>query len=158
MQIELTQILLQILNFGILFFVLAKFLFKPILKILDARADRVAEAAAAAEESLKVQAELEEKKAAKLAEATKKAAAVLAEAREEGKKLTAEMIAEAKQASAKEIDKQQAAFLDSLHAEEQALKRRVTDLVVETTKTVLTGSLAAADVKAITKKELTKLK
>ncbi len=158
MQIELTQILLQVLNFGILFFVLAKFLFKPILKILDARADRVAEAASAAEKSLKMQAEIEEKKAAKLAEATKKAAAVMAEAREDAKKMAAEIVAEAKAASAKEVEKQQAAFMDALHEEELAMKRRVVTMVVATTKTVLAESLPATEVKAITKKELARLK
>lgn len=158
MEIEIKQVLLQILNFGILAVVLGKFMFKPILKILDSRSKKIAEGQLAAEQSLKAMADLESKQAAKLAEASKKAAQILAAAKAESAKLGSELIKEAKEAGAKEIEKQKEAFRKELEHEEGELKKRLAKLVVETTKTVLEGALKPADLKAITSKEIAKLK
>lgn len=158
MEIEIKQILLQLLNFGILVVVLGKFMFAPILKILDARSKKIADGQAAAEKSLKETANLEKKQAEKLAEASKKAAAIIAEAKAESKKLGVELIAEAKNVAAVELAKQKDAFHKELEQQEVALKQRVATLVVETTKAVLSESLKPSDLKAITDKELSKLK
>lgn len=158
MEIDIKQVLLQLLNFGILVVVLGKFTFKPLLKILDARSKKIAEGQAAAEKSLKATAELEKKQAEKLAEASRKAASILNEAKAESKKLGVELINEAKSVAAVELAKQKEAFHKELENEELALKKRIADLVVETTKTVLSDSLKASDLKAITAKEIAKLK
>lgn len=158
MEIEVKQILLQLLNFGILVVVLGKFIFQPIIKILDQRSKKIADGMAAAEANLKAASDLEKKQADKLAEATKKAASLISEAKAEGKKMTVSMIEEAKLAGAMALEKQKETFRRELEAEELALKKRLTSLVVETTKTVLKDSLKASDLKTITTKELGKLK
>lgn len=158
MDIEIKQILLQLLNFGILVVVLGKFLFKPILNILDARSKKIADGMAAAEKSLKATAELEKKQTEKLAEASKKAAAILSEAKAESKKLGAALIEEAKAASARELEKQKELFHKELASEEAALKGRIATLVVETTKAVLKDTLKPEELKSITAKEIAKLK
>jgi F-type H+-transporting ATPase subunit b len=158
MEIDIKAVLLQLLNFGILVFVFSRFMFKPIIKILDARSKKIAEGQAAAEKSLKATAELEKKQADRLAEASKQAAGIIAEARSVSKKLGVELIAQAKDVAAKELVKQKEAFQKELEVEEKALKQRLATLVVETTKTVLAGSLKASDLKSITAKELAKLK
>lgn len=158
MNIEVNQILLQLLNFGILVVILGKLVFKPVLKILDARSAKIAEGMAAAEKSLKEAAAVEEKKTAELSKATKKAAAMIAEAKEESKKAGLELIEAAKEASARELEKQKLAFMADLHKEELELKVRLTGLVVETTRVTLADSLKPADLKAITAKEIAKLK
>lgn len=158
MEIEVTQILLQILNFGVLAIVLAKFLFKPILDILDARRSKIDSGLKAAEKSLRDQEAMQEKLAAELKKADQKAAKILAEARDEGKKLSAQLLAEARAEAAKQLDKQKASFMASLAEEEKALKGRVADLVVETTTKVLGNALKSADLKKITKQALTDLK
>ncbi|MBP9669929.1 F0F1 ATP synthase subunit B [Candidatus Woesebacteria bacterium] len=158
MEIDIKQILLQLLNFGILVVVLGKFTFKPLLKILDARSKKIADGQLAAEKSLKATAELEKKQAEKLAEASRKAASIINEAKAESKKLGVELINEAKNVAAVELGKQKEAFHKELETEELALKKRIADLVVETTKTVLSGTLKDSDLKAITAKEIAKLK
>lgn len=158
MEIDIKQVLLQLLNFGILVVLFTRFAFKPILKILDARAKKIVDGQAAAEKSLKATAELERKQADRLAETGKKAAAIIAEAKAESKKLGVELIAEAKNVASIELTKQKEAFQKELEAQELALKKRLATLVVETTKTVLASSLKASDLKAITAKELSKLK
>lgn len=158
MEIEIKEILLQLLNFGILAAVLGKFLFKPVLNLLDARTKKVAEGMAAAERNIKAATELEKKQAAELTAATKKAAAIISEAKAESKKLGVELIQEAKNVAASELLKQKVAFQKELEGEELKLKARVATLVVETTKTVLGNSLKSADLKSITAQELAKLK
>lgn len=158
MEIDIKQVLLQLLNFGILVALFSKFAFKPILKILDTRSKKIAEGQAAAEKSLKELANTEKKQAEKLSEASKKAAAIIAEAKAESKKLAVELIAEAKSVASLELAKQKEAFQKELEGEESKLKARIADLVVETTKSILSSTLTATELKAITAKELSKLK
>ena len=158
MEIDIKAVLLQLLNFGILVFLFTRFAFKPILKILDARAKKIADGQVAAEKSLKALSESEKKQADRLEEASKKAAGIIAEAKAESKKLGVELLAEAKNVASIELGKQKEAFQKELEVEELALKKRLAILVVETTKTVLASSLKASDLKAITAKELSKLK
>ena len=158
MEIEVNQILFQVLNFGLLLFVLTKFLFKPILNILDTRADRVQKGLAAAEKSLKEQEKLEERKAKELAEAEKKASAIISASRAESKKLASEIVAAAKLESQKIADKQEADFMDKLNTLEKTMESRLADMVVATTKKALSDSLSASELKSITSSVTKKLK
>jgi F-type H+-transporting ATPase subunit b len=158
MEIDIKQVLLQLLNFGVLVFLFTKFMFQPILKILDARSKKIQDGMTAAEKSLKAAAETEKKQTERLAEASKKAAGIIAEAKAESKKLGVEMIQEAKNVAAIELAKQKEAFQKELESEELKLKGRIADLVVTTTKTVLADALKPADLKTITAKEISKLK
>lgn len=158
MEIEVKQILFQMLNFGILFFVLVKFLFRPILDILEARSTRIAEGLAAAEHNLQETEKLEAKKAEEMAKAEKKATAIIAAAREESKKMSEDLLREAKAEAAKMRVKEEAEFVAKLSAIEGEMKSRMADLVVTTTKKVLSDSLSAGSIKEIAAKEIKKLK
>jgi len=158
MEIDIKQVLLQLLNFGILVVILGKFTFKPLLKILDTRSKKIADGQAAAEKSLKETAQLEKRQAEKLSEASRKASSIINEAKAESKKLGVELINEAKNVAAIELAKQKEAFHKELENEELSLKKRIAALVIETTKTVLAGSLKDSDLKAITSVEIAKLK
>jgi len=87
MDIKLNLILFQVVNFGVVFGALVYFLYKPVVKLLDARAKKTADAEKAAAETLKEREETEviktktkaqaEKEAAKLLEKTKEQATAL---------------------------------------------------------------------------------
>jgi F-type H+-transporting ATPase subunit b len=158
MEIDIKQVLLQLLNFGVLVALFTKFMFQPILKILDARSKKIQDGQLAAEKSLKEAAGAEKRQAEKLAEASKKAAAIIAEAKAESKKLGVDLISEAKSVASVELAKQKEAFQKELENEEAKLKTRIADLVVSTTKAVLSDSLKPAELKSITAKEIAKLK
>lgn len=158
MEIDIKQVLLQLLNFGILVVLFSKFMFKPIIKILDSRSKKILDGQLAAEKSLKETALLEKRQAEKLADASQKAATIITEAKVESKKLGVELIQEAKSVAAVELGKQKEAFQKELENEELKLKKRIADLVVETTKTVLASTLKPANLKEITAKEISKLK
>lgn len=103
--INAIQLLAQLVNFGIVLFVLKKFLYKPVLSMLDKRKQTI-------EDSIKLQADLE-KKMALLSEKEKEldrkaksnTAKIANEARKEGEK-SAEKIIEKAKLEAKEIIEQ----------------------------------------------------
>ncbi len=154
MEIDIKQILLQILNFGVLFFILAKFLFRPILDIIDKRSTKIEEGLALAERNKKAQEQIEHKSNELLEKAEKKGALLIEQARKESKELGKQLLESAKLESEKTISKQQATFLEHMRDEERQFKSRVTDLVLTTTQKVLTDSLSPKEVKLITKKEI----
>ena len=80
MQIELTQILFQIINFGVVLGVLWYLLYKPVLKIFAERAKRIEEGQKAAAKALENQEKINEIKLKTEAESKKKASQVLKEA------------------------------------------------------------------------------
>lgn len=157
MEIDIKQILLQILNFGVLFFVLAKFLFRPILGILDKRSAKIEEGLALAASNQKAQEQIEIKSKQILEKAEQKGAQLIESARHESKELGKQLIEQAKLESQKTIEKQHTSFLEHMQDEERQFKSRVTSLVLTTTQKILTDSLSPADVKLITKKEIAKL-
>lgn len=158
MEIQVQQILLQALNFGLLLFVMAKFLYKPILKILDERASKISEGLKAAEDNLMAKSKLEELKQQELTQAQKKASEILEEATRQAKELQREIVAEAKREAQETIKKQEADLMSHLAVEERKLKGRVSELVLAATKTVLKDSLSASAQKEIVKKQMAKLK
>ncbi len=157
MEIDIKQILLQVLNFGVLFFILTKFLFRPILKILDKRSQKIEEGLALAESNKKAQEQIELKSNQILEKAEKKGAQLIDAARKESKELNKQLLEEAKVESEKLIQKQQASFLEHMQDEERKFKSRVSDLVLNTTQKLLGDSLSAKDIETITKKEIAKL-
>lgn len=87
----------QIINFAVLLFLLKKFLYGPILKVLDERKKKIAA-------SLKSAEEIEKRLAASSAEqerildtAKKEASQLVTESKQEAKSLTEKMIAETKE-------------------------------------------------------------
>lgn len=85
MDIQLAQIIFQIINFGVVLAALTYFIYKPVLKLLEDRRQKVAEAAKAADEVLKEKDGLEKTKAEVLLKANQKAKKIEDEIRKEAK-------------------------------------------------------------------------
>lgn len=124
MQIEVTAILLQMLNFGVVLAALTYLMLKPVRRMLDERAERVAQAQKAAEEIIKEKAAIEEIKEKALKEARAKAKELTAEVRQEVDKKREEWLAQAKQEAAQVKEKaakalvaEKAALLDSMKSD-----------------------------------------
>jgi flagellar motility protein MotE (MotC chaperone) len=62
MEIQLAQIIFQILNFGVVLAALTYFVYKPVVKLLDERKAKIAQAAKSADEIQKEKEQLEETK------------------------------------------------------------------------------------------------
>jgi len=124
MQIQLSQILFQLLNFGVVLAGLSYLLYKPIIKLLDERATRIAAAEKAAAEAHAEKASIDElKKKAKI-EAEKEAAKLLDKAKEDAAALKKELVKKAKDELAAEHEKavkgwaaEQKSQIDAMHKE-----------------------------------------
>jgi F-type H+-transporting ATPase subunit b len=142
--IQWPKLIAQLINFSIVLFVLWRFAYKPVFKLLEARRQKIADGIANAE---KIKAELAATEAERkrvLAEAGDQAAKLIEEARSAAARVseleTQKAIATAEQIIAKA---REAAAQD--HARMLAeLKQEVGRLVVQTTATV-TGKVLSAD-------------
>ena len=74
MEIRWYQLLFQVINFGLLIFVLNRFLYRPILKIVEQRNKKIEDSIRAAEATLKEKEKIAEIKKQVVAEAEKEIA------------------------------------------------------------------------------------
>ena len=132
-------------SFCILFFLLAKFAWKPILKAVKDREASIEDALNAAEEATRKMAELKSNNEALLNEARVERDAMLKEARDVKDKI----IAEAKVAANTEGDKIIAAAKETINHEKLAaiteLKNQVATLSIEIAEKILKEELSSAD-------------
>lgn len=151
MEIDFKQVALQILNFGILFFLLKKFLYQPILKVLSDREDKINKGLATAEKNLKAEEEIINKSKAELAKARHQASKITKDATSEAKEKASNIIAEAKKDAKKATTRLEQKMQEQLNEKEKALQSRIGALVIETTKNILAEALSVKDVERITK-------
>lgn len=93
--IEPILLLTQVINFTILVVVLSKFLYKPILKMLDERKKKIEEGLALAAEMAAKEEEMQKEKEKVLDKAKSEGAKIIEEYKEQGKKMESEIIAAA---------------------------------------------------------------
>jgi len=157
-EINVQQLILQIVNFSIIFFLLAKFVYKPILKILDERANKVADGLKAAEKSIQEQILIEETKQKELVKTQKEVAKILEEAGKKANVLSKEIIDEARSEAQKVVKNEETQLRARLEKEESRLKGEIAHLVTDTTRTVLRSNLSAKHQKEIIKSQINDLK
>ncbi|HTW97098.1 MAG TPA: F0F1 ATP synthase subunit B [Candidatus Methylomirabilis sp.] len=156
--LDIKILIAQLINFGILLFILWKFAYKPMFKILDDRKKKIEtgiENAAQAEEKLR---EMGEKEKKVLHEAKKEAAKILDDAR-----------AMAEESRKKNIDKTKEEIGQLINQEKEnmrlekaeilkSINREVADLVVATVEKVIEEKMTGAKDEELIKKAIGKLK
>ena len=145
MEIQISQILFQMLNFGIVLFVLNKFLYKPIVNILQQRQKKVAMGMRAAEDNLKTQTDLEKTKQKLITQAQEESQRIIKDAKKAARKETDLVLKNARQEAAKVIDKERASLQNSIKREREALDKQFASLVKDTTGQLLRRYLSKAD-------------
>ncbi len=103
--IQPLALLTQAINFAILFFVLSKFLYKPISTALEARRKKIAEGLAYTEKMQKEMEKIEKKKTEILAKAREEAKGIVEEMKKSVKQTEAELIQEAQKEAAAIVTK-----------------------------------------------------
>lgn len=157
MEIHLTDLLFQIINFSILLFILGKFLYKPILKVLDERASKIKEGLEAAEKNVKLQTEAEAEKKVMITTAKKEADTIVKEAKKEAEALLAAASIKAKKDAKATLEKEKAAMLAQLHQQERDLQKNMSVLVVKATEQVLKDTVSIKVQKALVDKQIKSL-
>jgi F-type H+-transporting ATPase subunit b len=157
MEIQVAQILFQAINFFVVFGALTFLLVKPIVKILDQRAQRIADAQQAAAETLQEKEQIEAYKA-KVKKATdEKAAAVLEEAKQRAKNKEKELLTEAKEKAKAEVEKMKSDWQREAKKQEAKMKKEFEVAVLKTAEKVIGTSLDAKKHSALIDSELDKL-
>lgn len=154
MQIELTKILFQIVNFGVVLGALWYLLYKPVLKIFAERAKRIDEGQKAAQKALDHQAKIDEIKQKTEQDLKKKSSQVLKDAAVEAEKQKAQMLEEARAAAAQEVAKMKEAWKAEKAQLIQSIHGQVVDAVVVATEKVVGKSLDAKQQSKLIDQEL----
>jgi F-type H+-transporting ATPase subunit b len=141
MDIQLTQILFQIINFSVVVGALTYFLYKPVLKIFDERSKRIAEGQKAAQEAIKTQEELEAVKKKSQNDLKKERAEVLRQAQEEAKTKAQEIIAKAKAEAKVEREKSLVNWEKEKTQLYKDSKQEMADAVIAVSAKVISKSL-----------------
>jgi F-type H+-transporting ATPase subunit b len=145
MEIHWYQILFQLINFGILVFVLKKFLYQPIINIINQRNKKIEDSIRAAESNLKEKAKIEEIKKQAIAEAEKEAVRIVENSKKQAGEEAKKIITAGREEAETEVKKKLELLTEKLNEQEQKITGHLTDLVVSTVSRVLKSSLSEAD-------------
>jgi F-type H+-transporting ATPase subunit b len=151
------KLIIQLVIFLILFLVLKKFAFAPILAVLDERKKRVEESIAAAERTQRQLAEAEKHRDELIRQAAEQAGKIIEEARASADSVGSKKIQEAAQQAESLLKKAQEAAerdRDKMMAE---LKGEIGNLVVDTVSKVTGKVLSDSDRQRLEKESLTGL-
>jgi F-type H+-transporting ATPase subunit b len=140
-------ILAQMVNFAILLFVLKKFVYGPILSMLERREKRVEDARAYAEGIEKKMQEIDETSRKNMQEALSKADALLAEAHERAKQHEREVTASAMERSKKIVEEAQWLARQEKEKAMQEFKKDIGALVAQAAGRMIADTVDAKDKK-----------
>lgn len=158
MEIEPIQILLQVINFGIVAFVLVKFLYHPIAKVLEERSEKIKEGLDAAEKNVAEKDKMDANVKNEIAKARKEAAKILADAKKQAETEAVSIIAAAKEQAKKTGESEKAAFDTMIVEAKNTAEKDLKQLVVATTAQVLKNGLSEADQHRIIDSQIKRIK
>ncbi len=155
--IDWKLLIAQIINFAILFFLLKKFLLKPILGLLEARRQKIEKSLKDAERIEKELTEIKEKREDILKNANQKAEEILGEAKEIAESRKTEIINATKKESEKILEEAKI----SIEREKQKLvdeaRGDIAELVILATEKIVKEKLDEEKDRELVKEVLTKI-
>jgi F-type H+-transporting ATPase subunit b len=134
-------LLAQIVNFLVLLFVLYKFAYGPVLKLLNERTSKIEKGLKDAEDAQKKLEEISEKEKEVLARARKQAQEIVAKAEEVAIKSKEEIMASAKEQSEKILNDSAKKIESEKMLMFQEVKKQVSELVISATGRVIDEKL-----------------
>lgn len=137
MDIQVSQIIFQIINFSVILFLFKKYVYKPVLKVLDNRSERIKEGLEAAEKNLKIQSELEDKQAKILEDAKKQAQIILSDAQKQASEIIKTAQVKAKVEAKKIITREKESFQSIIDKQTQDFEHQAAATVVKATEAVV---------------------
>lgn len=127
----------QLVNFGIVLFVLYRFAYGPILKTLNDRTAKIDKGLKDAEEAGKKMVEMSEKEKEVLNEARKEAQAIISRSEEQAKKNKEEIMAEAKTQAEKAVAEAQKKIEEEKNKMMAEVKGEIAGLVMSATEKLI---------------------
>ncbi len=132
--IDIRMLVAQIFNFLVLFFLLNKFLYRPILKFLDERKKKIEEGLLNAEKMTKQLADLEEKKSELMHQAQNEANVLISQERKLAEEEKEKIVEEARQKAAEEIKKGEILAKQELQKAKEELRKEAVELAASMAK------------------------
>ncbi len=148
----------QLVNFGIVLFVLWKWVFTPVTKALTARTEKIEKSLQTAENTEQERAKFEEWKKEELGKTRKEAGEIIAEAKSQSKALQDSMLIETRHSQEAVIEKTRKQLLDEQAQAITTIKAEMADLIVSATQTVIGVKLDPTKDKELIKSALEKAK
>jgi F-type H+-transporting ATPase subunit b len=143
--VEPLLLLAQIINFIILLYILKRFLYKPVLKVLEERKKRIETSMKQADDMQNRFDESAKKQEELLDKGREEAARIVEESKQEARALSTLIQAETKQNIQDSLKKNQ----ESLELEQQKMvaeaRSQIVDIIAATTEKVVTKSLEESD-------------
>lgn len=127
----------QLVNFAIVFFVVWKWIYTPLVKILDERATRVKEGLAKADEAKQQLAHMDEERKNLLRQASAEAKELIQQAKREAAAEQDRLRKEAEAVLQREAEQAKKRLAEEREAQWQALKGELSDFVVSATERVV---------------------
>jgi len=152
--INVNQLITQILGFLVVLWILGAFAWKPLLKVLDDRRQKIADDFAAAERARSEMEKLKGEFEARMREIESAARARIADAAREGEKLSSQIVDEGRAKAKEQLDK---ALADIQREKEKALaemRAQVVQSVITATERVIKERLDDAGHKKLIEKFL----
>ncbi len=143
--IQLPLLITQIINFSIVLFVLSKFLYKPILKMLDERKQKIEDGLAWSEKAKQEEEKLLQKKQELLREARDEAKVIIDNAKKDGKRVKDEYLTDGKKELASLREKQMKEMEAKLNELSEQLTAQTVDIAAAMIKQILPQLLSEAD-------------
>lgn len=131
------SLVFQIINFAVLLYILHRFVYKPILKVLEDRKNKVAKSIEQAEETKKVLEHATEEREQILLKARKEAQAIIERINQEAQKMRDEKIEQTKQEIATLVSKSKEQIVREREQAIGAVRKEASELVVLATEKVL---------------------
>lgn len=155
--IEVPLLITQVVNFTIMLLILTKFLYKPILKTLDARKKKIEEGLAFSEKAKQEEEKLEQKKEEIFAHAREEAKKILEAAKKEGGQLKEELLKEGKE----EVQELKIKMEKEIKGREEEIQSKMAshtvEIATEMVKKLLPSVLTEKGKQAFIVKQLTHL-
>jgi len=144
----------QLINFFVLFFVLKRYAYGPIVKMLDERKDKIEKGIKDSEAATKKLAEMEQREKETLAAAREEAQKIMKIAEETGKNVQADIIATAHQEAEKMIEDAKKKIEGEKEKLIHEVKAEISGLVVMATEKILNEKIDANKDKELIEKSI----
>lgn len=152
--IEPVQLATQIFNFVIMAVLLTYFLYKPILRVLKARREKIAEGLAYSEKMKEEAQKTETKRQAILTSAREEAGKIIEEAKKSGKTVEAEIIEKAHQEAKLIVEKGRSDVEMERVEMEKKLREQTVEIATAMAAKVLESTLSVKNQRAIIAKKI----
>lgn len=139
--IDWRLLIAQIINFLVLFFVLTKFAFKPLIKMLDERSRHIEQSLEEAEKIKKMHLETTAQKEAIILKARHSAQDIISESRKQAEEAHQKLTTEAQNEVAKMLESGRLSLTAMKEKMIQEMQKEVGDLVVEATRKILINTV-----------------